>query len=95
MVQGKNFVRLSCALAFGLAATGAWAESPTLAKIKRTGSVTLGYRESSIPFSYLDNGQKPVGFSLDLCSQVVDRIKADLKLDKLAVKLQPDLIRAR
>lgn len=89
MILGQSLVRLSCAFALGLAATGASAESPTLDKIKRTGGITLGYRESSIPFSYLDNSQKPVGFSLDLCAQVVDRIKADLKLDKLAVKLQP------
>jgi glutamate/aspartate transport system substrate-binding protein len=83
------FVRLSGALALGLAATAASAESPTLDKIKRAGTITLGYREASIPFSYLDVDQKPVGFSMDLCAQVVDEIKTDLKLDNLAVKLQP------
>lgn len=87
-LQGA-FVRLSGALALGLAATAASAESPTLDKIKRTGTITLGYREASIPFSYLDVDQKPVGFSMDLCAQVVDKIKTDLKLDNLAVKLQP------
>ncbi|KAB1068559.1 amino acid ABC transporter substrate-binding protein [Methylobacterium planeticum] len=89
MYPAPAFVRLSCALALGLAATTASADSPTLAKIKRTGSVTLGYRESSIPFSYLGTDQKPIGFSLDLCAQIVDKVKADLKLDKLTVKLQP------
>jgi glutamate/aspartate transport system substrate-binding protein len=89
MFLGQTFVRLSCALTLGLAATTASAASPTLAKIKRTGSVTLGYREASIPFSYLGSDQKPIGFSLDLCAHVVDKIKADLKLDTLAVKLQP------
>ncbi|TDR89582.1 amino acid ABC transporter substrate-binding protein [Enterovirga rhinocerotis] len=65
------------------------AESPALAKIKKTGAITLGYRESSIPFSYLDQNQKPVGFSIDLCAPVVERIRSELKLDKLEVKLQP------
>ncbi|WP_267426748.1 amino acid ABC transporter substrate-binding protein [Methylobacterium sp. GC_Met_2] len=89
MFLGQTLVRLSCAVALGLAATAAAADSSTLAKIKRTGTVTLGYREASIPFSYLDANQKPIGFSLDLCSQIVDKIKTDLKLDKLDVKLQP------
>lgn len=89
MFLNRAFLRGSCALALVLAATAASADSPTLAKIKRTGSVTLGYREASIPFSYLGADQKPVGFSLDLCAQVVERIKAELKLDTLAVKLQP------
>jgi len=69
--------------------TAAEAESPTLAKIKSSGSITLGYREASIPFSYLGADQKPVGFSLDLCSAIVDRIRSELKLDKLAVNLTP------
>ncbi|MCJ2091005.1 amino acid ABC transporter substrate-binding protein [Methylobacterium sp. J-072] len=89
MFLGQTLVRISWAVALGFAATAAAADSPTLAKIKRTGTVTLGYREASIPFSYLDASQKPIGFSLDLCSQIVDKIKADLKLDKLDVKLQP------
>lgn len=88
MSLGRGILGLSCALVFGFAATTASAESPTLAKIKRNGSVTLGYRESSTPFSYLGADQKPIGFSLDLCAQVVDKIKSDLKLDKLAVNLQ-------
>ncbi|MCJ2084159.1 amino acid ABC transporter substrate-binding protein [Methylobacterium sp. J-090] len=89
MFPGRVFTRVSCALALGLTATEASADSSTLAKIKQAGSVTLGYREASVPFSYLGKDQKPTGFSLDLCAEVIDRIKADLKLDKLDVKLQP------
>lgn len=89
MFSGRISTRVSCALALSLATSAASAESPTLTKIKQTGSVTLGYREASIPFSYLGKDQKPTGFSLDLCSEVVDKIKADLKLDKLDIKLQP------
>jgi glutamate/aspartate transport system substrate-binding protein len=61
----------------------------TLKKIKDTGTITIGYRDASIPFSYLDDSQKPIGYSMDLCYKIVDAVKADLKLDKLEVKLNP------
>ncbi len=61
----------------------------TLKSIKDSGTITLGYRDSSIPFSYLDDNQKPVGFAMDLCYKIVDAVKKDLKLDKLDVKLAP------
>ena len=44
---------------------------------------------SSIPFSYLDDNQKPVGFAMDICYKIVDAVKKELKLDKLEVKLNP------
>ena len=61
----------------------------TLAKIKGSGTITLGYRESSVPFSYLDDNQKAIGYAMDLCYLIVDAVKANLKLDKLEVKLNP------
>lgn len=61
----------------------------TLAKIKSTGAITLGYRESSIPFSYYDNNQKVVGYAMDLCYRIVDAVKSELKMDQLKVKLNP------
>src|SRR5258708_24916487 len=61
----------------------------TLKKIKDTGTVTIGNRESSIPFSYLDDKQQPVGYSMDLCNKVVDAIKAELKLPSLKVAYNP------
>ena len=48
--------------------------SGTLAKVQRTGEVTIGYRESSIPFSYLSARNEPIGYSIDLCRQLVDAI---------------------
>jgi len=60
----------------------------TLKKIKDSGTVTIGNRESSIPFSYLDDKQQPVGYSMDLCNKVVDAIKAELKMPKLDIKYQ-------
>src|SRR5262247_3101427 len=60
--------------------------SGTLKKIKDTGSITIGHRDASIPFSYYDDKQQPVGFALDICNLVVDAIKAELKLAKIDVK---------
>ena len=61
----------------------------TLKKVKETGAITVCYRESSIPFSYLDDKQQPVGYAMDLCMRVVEAIKADLKLPNLKINLQP------
>src|SRR3954453_5158915 len=61
----------------------------TLKKVKETGAITIGYRDSSIPFSYLDDNQKPIGFAIDICYKIVDAVKKELKLDKLEVKLNP------
>jgi glutamate/aspartate transport system substrate-binding protein len=61
----------------------------TLKKIKETGTITVGHRESSIPFSYLDDKQQPIGYAMDLCMKVVEAVKSELKLPDLKVKLQP------
>ena len=75
----------------GLVATGAYAQelTGTLKKIKDTGTITIGHRESSIPFSYLDDKQQPVGYAMDLCAKVVDAVKAELKMPNLKVAYQP------
>src|SRR5256884_2115299 len=61
----------------------------TLKNIKETGAITLGPRDSSIPFSYLDDNQKPVGYAMDICYKIVEAVKRELKLDKLEVRLNP------
>ena len=61
---------------------------PTLEKINSSGVIHLSYRESSVPFSYLDNG-KPIGFAVDLCSNVVEAIKTKLKKPDLKIELHP------
>jgi glutamate/aspartate transport system substrate-binding protein len=71
-------------LAAQLPATGASAQtvseqlSPTLANIKKTGAVRLGYRESSPPFSFLDQSNRPIGYSLELCEAIVEEIGAEV-----------------
>lgn len=58
----------------------------TLRKVKETGIFTIGYRESSLPLSYLDEGLQPVGFSIELCKHVVDAVKAKLGAPGLTIK---------
>lgn len=61
----------------------------TLKKVKDTGTITVGHRESSVPFSYLDDKQQPIGYAMDLCMKIVDAVKTELKLPNLKVSLQP------
>lgn len=67
------------------------AQSPgsTLAKVKETGEIRLGHRDVSVPFSYLDDNQKPIGFAMDLCAKIVDAVKTELKAPSIQTKLQP------
>ena len=75
---------LAALCAAGLA-TGAQAQ--TLEKIKKEGAIVIGHRDASIPFSYLDDKQQPIGYSMDLCMKIVDAVKAELKMPNLQVKL--------
>lgn len=84
----RTSIRLM-ALAVSSALLAAPAMADTLQKIKDTGTITIGHRESSIPFSYLDGSQKPVGYSMDLCNKVVEAVKKELKMPALTTKLIP------
>ena len=81
---------LGLALA-ALVATPAAAQelTGTLKKIKDNGAITIGHRDSSIPFSYYDDKQNVVGYSMDICMKIVDAVKAELKMPNLQVKLNP------
>jgi glutamate/aspartate transport system substrate-binding protein len=72
-----------------LIAAPAIAQEGTLKKIKDTNTITLGHRDASIPFSYFDDKQMPVGYAMDLCGKIVDAVKAELKMPNLQVKLNP------
>lgn len=77
--------------ALSLAASPAAAEelSGTLQKIKETKKVTLGYQEASVPFSYLDDNARPIGFALDICLKIVDAVKQQLGTPDIAVDYIP------
>jgi glutamate/aspartate transport system substrate-binding protein len=82
-------LRLLLALAL-LAASAAQAQelTGTLKKIKDSKTVTLGYRESSIPFSYVNKVGQPIGYSIDLCNAVVDETSKELEGVEIAVKYE-------
>ena len=64
----------------------------TLKKIKDSGTVTLGYRASSIPFSYLNKVHEPIGYSIDLCNEIVKEISSELEGVEIGVAYK--LVRA-
>ena len=86
-------MKLSARTAFMAAAmllTGTAAQAAdTLAKIAESGKITLSYRESSVPFSYLDGPSKPIGFSVELSNAVVEAVKKKLNKPDLQVALMP------
>src|SRR6202166_4808180 len=84
-----RMIGLAVAAAFCAGQANAEELTGTLKKIKETGTITIGYRDSSIPFSYLDDNQKPIGFAIDICYKIVDAVKQELKLDKLEIEFNP------
>ena len=76
------------ALACALIAAPALAQEGTIDKIKKSNSITVGHRDASIPFSYYDDNQKPVGYAMDICAKIVDEVKKELKMPNLEVKYQ-------
>ncbi|MBN2692632.1 MAG: transporter substrate-binding domain-containing protein [Burkholderiaceae bacterium] len=85
----KKLLGLTVLAAATLSSVQAAELTGTLKKVKDTGSITVGYRESSIPFSYLDNNGKPIGYAMELCGKVVDAVRADLKMPNLKVNYAP------
>ncbi|MFP1927559.1 glutamate/aspartate ABC transporter substrate-binding protein [Lonsdalea quercina] len=90
----KRTIWVSAILA-GIACHAAYAadtspsSTDTLQKIKARGLIVVGHRESSVPFSYLDNDQKVVGYSQEYSNAIVDAVKNQLGLPDLAVKMVP------
>src|SRR3954469_9523110 len=87
----RTSILLTAALALAIALPAvneAMAQEGTLKKIKDSGSITIGHRDASIPFSYYDDKQQPVGYAMDLCMRIADAVKTELKMPKLEVKYQ-------
>src|SRR5437016_4144039 len=85
LVLLAGFAATAVALLAGFEAA---AQDGTLKKIKDSGSITIGHRDASIPFSYYDDRQQPVGYAVDLCLRIVDAVKSELKMPKIDVKYQ-------
>ncbi|MFM9434930.1 glutamate/aspartate transport system substrate-binding protein [Janthinobacterium sp. CG_23.3] len=81
------------AVLLGAAFLGAGAQAQeltgTLAKIKKTGLITLGVRDGAVPFSFLDDKQQYQGYSVDLCMKVVTALQKQLGLGELKVMMNP------
>jgi len=67
----------------------------TLEKIRTTKTIALGYRDSSVPFSYAGPTKEPMGYSVDLCTRVVEDLRRDLKLPDLQVTWVPVSVETR
>ena len=61
----------------------------TLQKIKESGTITIGHRDVSIPFSYYDDKQQAVGYAIDICMRIVNAVRTELKVPKIDVKFNP------
>jgi glutamate/aspartate transport system substrate-binding protein len=86
LVRAVAGIVIASAIAIGC--TQAPEAGGTLKKIKDSGVISLGHRESSVPFSYYDDKQQVIGYSQDIALKIVDAIKAELKVP-LQVKLTP------
>jgi glutamate/aspartate transport system substrate-binding protein len=76
-------------LSFGVTHANAQSTDVILDRIKQNNSISIGYREASIPFSYLDDQQKPLGYSTDICLKVVDTVRKQLGSPDIAIKWVP------
>ena len=83
----SRFTVLAALAAFAVALP-ALAQEGTLKKIKDSGSITIGHRDASLPFSYYDDKQQPIGYAMDLCAKIVDAVKAELKMPNLKTNYQ-------
>ncbi|BCN41274.1 glutamate/aspartate ABC transporter substrate-binding protein [Alicycliphilus denitrificans] len=83
----KHSTILAAALA-ACALAGTAAQADTLKKIADTGKITVAYRESSVPFSYLAGSGGPVGFAVEITNAIVDAVKKQLNKPGLKVDMQ-------
>ncbi len=72
--------------AFGLSAQ---AQAGTIEKVKESGAITMGIRESSLPLSYLDDKQQPVGYHVEICQKIIEGVKTKLGLKAVKINYQP------
>ncbi len=90
MLSRLSLITLGAVLLIaGTATSYAADDSPVLKRIKERGTVNLGHREASVPFSYIGDDGKPQGYSIDLCMKFIDAIKAEIGMPDLKVKLVP------
>jgi glutamate/aspartate transport system substrate-binding protein len=89
MRNSSSVILAACLLALAPATTDAQGLEGTLKKVKDTGTFTIGYRESSLSLSYLDDKQQPTGFSMELCRHVVEQVKSKTGMSDLKIEFNP------
>jgi glutamate/aspartate transport system substrate-binding protein len=88
--QGESMrsIKLATVVGVALVSIAGASQADTLAKVKESGVFTIGHRDASIPLSYYDDKQKPIGYSVEICQRVADAVKKELKKPDLQIKYQ-------
>ncbi|MEX3964930.1 transporter substrate-binding domain-containing protein [Paraburkholderia sp. EG286B] len=81
-----RYVALAGACVFAGAGHADELESPTLRKIRDTGTIVIGVREATVPFSYMAGGEHATGYSYEITQRIVDNVRETLKLPELRVR---------
>jgi glutamate/aspartate transport system substrate-binding protein len=88
-MQRRTMMALAVMTALGATTGHAQTLAGTLKKVSDSGTLTVGFRENSLPFSYTGSDGKPAGYSIDLCREIAVAVQQELKLANLAVKWVP------
>jgi len=89
MLSRISLITMGAVLLVAGTATSYADGSPVLDRIKERGSINMGHRESSVPFSYIGDDGKPQGYSINLCMKVIDAVKKEIGMPDLKINLVP------
>src|SRR5262245_32643093 len=88
-MRRRGVIALAIMTVFACATAQAQTLTGTLKKVSDSGTLTIGYRENALPFSYTGSDGKPAGYSIDLCQEIAVAVQQELKLSNLAVRWEP------
>ena len=88
-MRRRAVLALAMMTALGVTTVHAQTRTGTLKKVADSGTLTVGYRENALPFSYTGSDGKPAGYSIDLCQEIAVAVQQELKLANLAVRWVP------
>jgi ABC-type amino acid transport substrate-binding protein len=88
-MRRRAVLALAMMTALGVTTVHAQTRTGTLKKVADTGTLTVGFRENALPFSYTGSDGKPAGYSIDLCQEIAVAVQQELKLANLAVRWVP------
>lgn len=88
-MRRRAVIALAMMTALGVTTVHAQTRTGTLKKVADSGTLTVGFRENALPFSYTGSDGKPAGYSIDLCQEIAGAVQQELKLPNLAVRWVP------